>query len=111
MANTANKARIAATPRKTSASKVMATEAAKPTATPRKGIELVAKVEAPKKAKTAAQPRKTATKKDNVAAISKPARDVIEQLAYRYWAQRGYQHGYAVQDWLRAERELRGRAS
>jgi hypothetical protein len=36
---------------------------------------------------------------------------VIEQLAYRYWAQRGYQHGYAVQDWLRAERELRGRAS
>jgi hypothetical protein len=111
MADTAKKAKVAATPRQASASKVTATEVAKPTTTPGKGIELVAKAKAPKQAKSAAQPRKTATKNDNVVAISKPARDVIEQLAYQYWAQRGYQHGYAVQDWLRAERELQGRAS
>jgi hypothetical protein len=111
MADSAKKAKVAATPRQASASKVKATEVAKPTTTPRTGIELVANVKAPKKAKTAAQPRKTATKSENVVAISKPARDVIEQLAYRYWAQRGYQHGYAVQDWLRAERDLQERAS
>jgi hypothetical protein len=111
MADTAKKTKVAATPRQASASKVKATEAAKPTTTSHKGIELVAKVEAPKKAKTAATPRKTATKKDNVVAISKPASDVIEQLAYQYWEQRGYQHGYAIQDWLRAERELQERAS
>ena len=111
MADSAKKAKAAATPRQASASKAKAAEVATPTTTPRKGIELVAKVEAPKQAKAAAQPRKTATKSEKVVAISKPARDVIEQLAYQYWAQRGYQHGYAVQDWLRAERDLQERAS
>jgi hypothetical protein len=89
----------------------MAAEVAKPTTTSRKGIELVAKVEAPKKTTTTAKPRKTATKIDNLIAISQPASDVIEQLAYQYWAERGYQHGYELQDWLRAEQELQGRAS
>ena len=111
MADTAKKTKVAATPRQASASKVKATEAAKPTTTARKGIELVAKVETPKKAKTLAKPSKTAAKKDKVVAISKPSREVIEQLAYQYWEQRGYQHGYAIQDWLRAERELQERAS
>lgn len=111
MADTAKKTKVAATPRQASASTPKATEPAKPATTLRKGIELVAKVEAPKKAKTAATPRKATTKEDKVIAISKPSRDVIEQLAYQYWAQRGFQHGYAVQDWLRAERELQGRAS
>jgi hypothetical protein len=111
MADTAKKTKVAATPRQASASNAKATEAAKPTTTPRKGIELVAMVEAPKKTTTPATPLKTATKKGNVVAISKPAREVVEQLAYQYWAQRGYQHGYSVQDWLRAEQELQGRAS
>ena len=110
MADTANKTK-AITPRQASTKKEKATEVAKPTTTSRKGIELVAKVEAPKKATTTAKPRKTATKKDNVIAISQPASDVIEQLAYQYWTQRGYQHGYALQDWLRAEQELQGRTS
>jgi hypothetical protein len=35
----------------------------------------------------------------------------IAQLARRYWAERGWQDGYAEQDWLRAERELLGMAS
>jgi hypothetical protein len=104
MAHTANKTKATATPRQASTKKEKAIDVAKTTATPRKGIELVAKVESPKKTKTA-------TKKDNVTAISQPARNVIEQLAYQYWAQRGYQHGNSLQDWLRAEQELQERAS
>ncbi len=39
-----------------------------------------------------------------------PARAVdaqqIAELAYSYWLERGEHHGYAEEDWLRAEREL-----
>jgi len=35
-----------------------------------------------------------------------PEREQIAVLAYSYWEQRGYEHGYAEQDWLRAEQEL-----
>jgi hypothetical protein len=116
MANTANKTKATATPRIDSGSTKTekAAEVAKTTTTPRKGIALVAKVEAPKKTKAAAKPRKTATKKDSAIAISQPAvvaRESIEQLAYQFWEQRGYQHGYALQDWLRAEQELLEKAS
>jgi len=75
----------------------------------------VAKVAEPKKAKAAAQkPRKAAAKKERVVAISQPGivpREMIEQVAYLNWVQRGYQHGYALEDWIKAERELLGRAS
>jgi hypothetical protein len=118
MADTAKKtkatATATATPRQASTKKEKAAEVAKPTATPRKGIELVAKVEAPKKTKAVAKPRKTATKKENVVAISQPkfvSREMIEQVAYQFWAQRGYQHGHALEDWIKAEQELLGRAS
>ena len=117
MAHTANQTKATATPRQASTKKETAIEVAKTTATPRKGIGLVAKVEAPKKTKAvavAAKPRKTATKKENVVAISQPnvmSREMIEQLAYQYWAQRGYQHGNSLHDWLRAEQELQERAS
>ena len=111
MVDTAKKTKATATPRQASAKNMKVAEVAKPT-TDRKGIELVPKVEELKKAKAApAKPSKSATKKDSVIAISQPARDVIEQLAYQYWAQRGYQHGYAIQDWLRSEQELQNRAS
>ncbi len=33
-------------------------------------------------------------------------RDDIAKLAHSYWAARGYVHGSADADWLRAEREL-----
>jgi hypothetical protein len=114
MANTANNTKATAKPRQASTKKEKVAEVAKTTAKPRKGIELVAKAEAPKKTKAAAKPRKTATKKDSVIAISQPAivsRELIEQLAYQFWAQRGYQHGNSIEDWLRAEQELRERAS
>ncbi|MCC6395197.1 MAG: DUF2934 domain-containing protein [Bryobacterales bacterium] len=32
--------------------------------------------------------------------------DEIARLAYSFWEQRGYQHGNAVEDWLRAERQV-----
>jgi hypothetical protein len=62
-----------------------------------------------KKATTPAKPRKTAAKKAKAVPASMPAmppREEIERLARAYWEQRGYQDGYAEQDWLRAEQEL-----
>ena len=35
-----------------------------------------------------------------------PTHSEIAQLAQRFWAERGWQDGFAEQDWLRAEREL-----
>jgi hypothetical protein len=67
-----------------------------------------------KKTKTPAKPRKTATKKDAVAMAPitvMPSREEVERLARNYWAQRGFQDGFAEQDWFRAEQELRQKAS
>jgi hypothetical protein len=67
-----------------------------------------------KKAKAPAKPRKTAAKKESVAAAATPvmpSREQIEKLAQSYWAARGFQDGFAEQDWLRAERELLKMAS
>jgi hypothetical protein len=62
-----------------------------------------------KKTKATAKPRRIAAKKEKAAEVAKtpkPSRGEIEQLARTFWAERGYQDGYAEQDWLRAEREL-----
>jgi hypothetical protein len=74
-----------------------------------------------KKAKVPAKPRKTAAKKEIVSKSTKPVikskktsmppREEIEKLARAYWEQRGYQDGFAEQDWLRAEQELLQKAS
>lgn len=79
-----------------------------------------------KKTKAPAKPRKTAAKKEAAAtngaahaeAVTrsnvtemKPSHEQVAKLAHRYWAERGGQHGNHVEDWLRAEHELRGRAS
>jgi hypothetical protein len=47
----------------------------------------------------------------DIAAGRRPSYEEIARLAERYWAERGWQDGYAEQDWLRAERELLGMAS
>jgi hypothetical protein len=39
------------------------------------------------------------------------SREVIEQIAYGYWESRGYQHGRALEDWVRAEHEYRQRSA
>jgi hypothetical protein len=67
-----------------------------------------------KKTKAPAKPRKTTTKKETLAVALKttmPSREEVETLAKKYWAQRGYQDGYAEQDWFRAEQELTQKAS
>ena len=42
---------------------------------------------------------------------TQPSHDEIARLAYSYWEARGGPHGSALDDWLRAERDLleRGR--
>jgi hypothetical protein len=67
-----------------------------------------------KKTKAPAKPRKTAATKETETATpvaTMPSREEVERLARNYWAQRGFQDGYAEQDWLRAEQELRQKAS
>src|ERR1019366_3718627 len=115
MADTLKKTKATATPRQASAKNIKVAEVAKPTTSVRKEIELVPKVEELKKAKAAsAKPIETATKKESVVAISQAkvvSREKIEQVAYQIWVQRGYQHGYALEDWIAAESELLERAS
>jgi hypothetical protein len=78
------------------------------------------------KPKAPAKPRKTAAAKEaavengvraasngaptNVTQMKLP-HDQVAQLAHRYWAERGHQHGHHEEDWYRAEQELRGKAS
>jgi Protein of unknown function (DUF2934) len=42
------------------------------------------------------------------AAVCEPSPDEIARLAYSYWEARGYAGGSPEEDWLRAQRELRG---
>lgn len=79
-----------------------------------------------KKTKAPAKPRKPAAKKTAApsngavhadgSALSnltemKLSHEQVAQLAHRYWAERGRQHGHDAEDWFRAEQELRGMAS
>jgi hypothetical protein len=98
----------------------MSTEIVKKTKTPAKPKKAVSASEgetgsavkaAPKaaaKTKAKAAPKTEAV---DIAASHTPSYEEIAQLAERYWAERGWQDGYAEQDWLRAERELLGMAS
>jgi hypothetical protein len=61
---------------------------------------------APKPRRKQPAPRTTRTQ-----VKAEPSREAIAELAYRYWQSRGDRHGSAVEDWLRAERELQQRTS
>jgi Protein of unknown function (DUF2934) len=41
----------------------------------------------------------------------KASHEEIARLAHRFWTERGRQHGHDTEDWLRAERQLLGKAS
>jgi hypothetical protein len=70
--------------------------------------------------KVPAKPRKTAAKKttavngapapNNVTEI-RYSHDQVAMLAHRYWNERGGRDGNHLDDWYRAEQELRGKAS
>ena len=98
----------------------MATETVKKTKTSAKSKSAVkaqagetegAVTAAPAVAEKKAAKSKAKAKTVDVAAKITPSHAEIAQLAERYWAERGWQDGYAEQDWLRAERELLGVAS
>ncbi len=39
---------------------------------------------------------------------AEPAHELIRQRAYELFVRRGYKHGHHLEDWLTAERELKG---
>ena len=41
--------------------------------------------------------------------LSYPSHSEISELAYSYWEERGFEGGDPVNDWLRAEQELKKR--
>ena len=113
MTDTIQKTKSTSKPRKATAKKETVAEVAL-AAPSHEEAAPVAKAAIATKAKAAPKPRKAATKIEQVAAPAKArqlSRAEIEQVAYRYWAERGYQHGNALQDWLRAEQELLKKAS
>ncbi len=61
------------------------------------------------------KPRKRTTKKEvtspSASPSLSPSHEEIARLAEKYWAERGWPQGSPEQDWLRAEQELRGKAS
>jgi Protein of unknown function (DUF2934) len=80
--------------------------------------ETVKKTSAKPKAKSKAKAPATPLKKN--AAANGAATNVTEmkithqqvaELAHRFWAERGRQHGHDADDWFRAEQALRGKAS
>jgi Protein of unknown function (DUF2934) len=58
--------------------------------------------------KSIAPNRKTATKVTEMRTVTDHD---IALLAHRFWNERGRRHGHDAEDWLRAEQELRGKAS
>ena len=64
-----------------------------------------------KKAKAPAKPKKRTTKKAEELKVKDPSHEQIAQLAQKFWAERGWQDGYAEQDWNQAEQQLRTSAS
>ena len=60
-----------------------------------------------------AKTRKPATKKTTLATVTEisVSQEQVAELAHRFFAERGYQHGHAEEDWYRAEQALRKKAS
>jgi hypothetical protein len=69
------------------------------------------------KPKAPAKPRKTVAgkKSENGAANHvteiRYSHDQVAMLAHRFFIERGHQHGHHLEDWFRAEQELRARVS
>jgi type II restriction/modification system DNA methylase subunit YeeA len=63
-----------------------------------------------KKAKAPAKPKKSTAKAKTAPTEMQPrdvSHDEIAQRARKIWADRGYRDGFAEQDWLEAEHQLK----
>lgn len=54
-------------------------------------------------------PAKRVRRSSEAAPVVDISDDQVAALAYRYFVEGGFQHGHALEHWLRAETELRGR--
>jgi len=104
VASGGTKAKVAAKPKPAAAPKAAAVPKA---AAPR------AQAAAPK-AKAAAQSAAAAgvpevVRTATVVTAARPTHHQIAELAYSYYIERGWRHGFHDEDWLRAERILRSR--
>jgi hypothetical protein len=79
-------------------------------AKPRAKAANTKEVAGPAVAATSNGPQRVPSKAKSTSATT-PTHQQIAQLAHRFWKERGGHHGSHEQDWLRAERELRGKAS
>ena len=61
-----------------------------------------------KRVNRAALPAQKPLERAARAVVCGPSEDEIARLAHSYWEARGCQGGSSEEDWLRAERELRG---
>ena len=66
------------------------------------------KLASTKRANHSASPAEKPSEPAASAAVCGPSQDEIARLAYSYWEARGYAGGSSEEDWLRAERKLRG---
>ena len=74
--------------------------------------EPVKKATAPKAARKSSTTKNPSRRKATpTAARVMPSQEEIAKLAHRFWAERGHHHGQHEEDWLRAEREIFGKAS
>jgi Protein of unknown function (DUF2934) len=82
------------------------TKKAKAPSKPKKAVAEKPVAEKPVAKKAAAEKTKA-----GIALVKPVSQEDVAVLAHRFWAERGYQHGHHVDDWFRAEQELRGKAS
>jgi len=81
--------------------------------------ETIKKAKAPSKPKKAVAEKLVAEKPvakkaeapTGIAVVKPVSQEEVAALAHRFWSERGYRHGQHVDDWFRAEQELRGKAS
>jgi hypothetical protein len=85
--------------------------AAKATGKPATAMKAPTAKKAPATGKPAATRSKKAASPESKIHLLPASHEQIAQLAHRFWAERGHKHGHHEDDWLRAEQELRGKAS
>ncbi len=70
-----------------------------------------AKTSKPAAKKTVASAKANGTSMSNVTNGSSISHDQVAKLAHRFWNERGQTHGHHEEDWFRAEKALRSKAS